>query len=215
MDVFGPLWEDHEVRLARAWDALVGPEDTVLLAGDLSWGMNLEEARPDLDWIGGRPGRKLLLRGNHDFWWSSLSKVRQALPPGCDALQNDSHLVCGRLVVVGTRGWTYAEDPRSAPDDARVFRREMERFRLSVADADRKFGRELPRVALLHYPPWLEGRGPSPMVGLLKEAGIRHCVYGHLHGEDHAFAIRGEREGIRFHFVAADAVGFTPVEIPV
>lgn len=215
MDVFGELWRDHAERMARAWDAAVAPEDTVLLAGDLSWGLNAEEARPDLEWIGRRPGRKLVLRGNHDYWWSSLSKVRRALPDRCEPLQNDAHLACDRVVVVGTRGWTWPDDPAAAADDARLFRRELERFRLSVADADARFGRDLPRVAMLHYPPWLEGREPTPMVALLKEAGVSRCVYGHLHGADHGLAVRGEREGIWFHFVAADAVGFSPVEIPI
>ncbi len=215
MDVFGELWRDHASRMAMAWDTLVAPDDTVLLAGDLSWGTNLEEAAPDLIWIGQRPGKKIALRGNHDSWWSSLAKVRRALPPGCEPLQNSAHLVDGRVVVVGSRGWLCPDDPATAPDDAKVFRRELERLKLSVADADRRLGRGLPRIAVLHYPPWVEGKEPTPLVGVLKEAGVRRCVYGHLHGEDHRLAVTGEREGIRFHFVAADAVDFTPVEIPM
>ena len=145
MDVFGPLWRDHARRMAESWDRLVAPEDTVLLPGDLSWARNLAEAAPDLEWIGHRPGHKLLLRGNHDGWWSSASRVRKVLPSGCELLQNDSHRVSDR-VVLGARGWTAADDPAADEADAKVFRRELERLRQSVEHADRTFGRDLPRL---------------------------------------------------------------------
>ncbi len=209
MDVFGEAWRDHARKMAEAWDRRVAAEDTVLLAGDLSWARNMEEAAPDLRWIGQRPGRKILLRGNHDSWWSSASKVRGGLPAGCEILQHDS-LEAGVWVVVGARGWLAPDDPRAQPHDAKIFRRELERLRLSLADADRRFGRGRPRLAMLHFPPWLEGRLPTEVVGVLREGGVRVCVYGHLHGEDHRWAVTGEREGIRFHCVAADAVGFAP-----
>jgi len=214
MDVFGEIWSRHDETMARAWDAAVSPSDVVLLAGDLSWARNLDEAAGDLAWIGRRPGRKLLLRGNHDGWWGSLAKVRAHLPEGCAALQHDAHDV-GPWVVVGARGWTAPDDPVATEDDAAIFHRELERLRLSIADADRRFGRVKPRVAMLHYPPWIVGRAPTAVVPLLREAGVSDCVYGHLHGADHALAVRGEREGIRYHLVAADAVAFTPVRIAV
>lgn len=212
MDRFGEAWRDHASRMARNWDERVDDGDAVLLGGDLSWARNLREAEPDLAWIGARRGRKILLKGNHDSWWTGLGKVRRAVPPGCEPLQNNA-LEAGPWVVLGARGWTAPEDPRAEPGDEKVFRRELDRLRLSVAAADREFGRERPRLALLHYPPWIEGGRPTAVVDVLLQAGVRACVYGHLHGEDHRFAVRGEREGIRFHFVAADAVGFAPVEI--
>jgi len=213
MHVFGELWRDHAARIAAAWDARVDEADTVLLPGDLSWARDLDEAAPDLAWIAARPGRKLLLRGNHDGWWSSVAKVRAALPDGCTALQNDAHRV-DDWVVVGARGWTSPDDPAALPGDARVFGRELRRLELSLGEADARFGRSLPRLAMLHYPPWLEGREPTRVVPLLVRGGVRVCVYGHLHGEDHRLAVHGERGGIRFHFVAADAVGFAPAPIP-
>jgi predicted phosphohydrolase len=213
MDVFGETWTDHATRMAAAWDATVAPDDAVLVPGDVSWARDLDEAAPDLAWIGARPGAKLLLRGNHDSWWTSVSRVRRALPARCDLLQNDAALV-GDRVVVGARGWTAPGDPCSQPGDDEVFARELTRLRLSVADADRRFGRERPRVAMLHYPPWLEGRDPTAVVAILEEAGVEDCVFGHLHGHDHALAVTGLRRGIRYHLVAADAVGFTPVLVP-
>jgi predicted phosphohydrolase len=212
MDVFGEVWARHDERMAAAWDASVGPEDVVLLAGDLSWARKLEQAAGDLAWIASRPGRKLLLRGNHDGWWGSVAQVRSKLPAGCSALQNDAHDV-GPWIVVGARGWTEPGDPIATAEDAAIFRRELERLRLSIADADRRFGREKPRVAMLHYPPWIEGRAPSEVVTLLRDGAVRDCVYGHLHGKDHALGVVGERDGIRYHLVAADAVGFAPVRI--
>jgi predicted phosphohydrolase len=213
MDVFGELWRDHAARMASSWDATVGAGDVVLLAGDLSWGRNLSEAAPDLAWIGARPGRKVLLRGNHDSWWGkSVARVRAALPTGCALLHHDAHESDGR-VVLGARGWTAPDDPFAQPGDEAVFAREVERLRLSVAEADRRFGRDLPRTAMTHYPPWPLGRPPGEVVAILKAAGVGTCVYGHLHGDDHALARTGTHEGIEFRFVAADAVGFTPVPI--
>ena len=214
MEVFGELWRDHPRRMAEAWDRRVAAEDTVLLPGDLSWARNLTEAGPDLAWIGERPGRKLLLRGNHDSWWGSAARVRAALPEGCELLQNDAHRATGR-VIVGARGWLSPDDPHADPHAGRVFRRELERLRMSIRHADRAFGRELPRVAMVHFPPWIEGRPPTQVVDVLRRAGVSVVVYGHLHGEDHALAVRGRRDGMLFCFVSADAVGFAPEEIPL
>jgi predicted phosphohydrolase len=213
MEIFGENWKDHPARMAAAWDGTVQETDTVLLPGDLSWAMNLEGAAEDLRWIGERPGRKIVLKGNHDYWWSSLSKVREALPPGCQALQNDSFRTEGGAVVVGARGWVSPDDPIAGAGDEKIFRREMERLRLSVEDADRRFGRESPRIAMLHYPPWIREREPTRMVEILAAAEVSVCVFGHLHGEDHSLAVTGERDGIRYMLVSADAVDFSPVEV--
>ena len=210
MDVFGELWRDHPRRMAEAWDATVAPEDTVLLCGDLSWARNAQEAQPDLEWIGDRPGRKILLRGNHDSWWGSLTKVRRMLPPECEPLQNNA-LEVGDRIVVGARGWLAPDDPLATEHDARIFRRELDRLKESIRDADRRFGRERPRVAMLHYPPWLVGRDPTAVVTELQRGGVETAIYGHLHGEDHALAVHGVHDGIRYQFVAADAVDFAPV----
>lgn len=212
MDVFGEAWRDHPSRMARAWDASVAPDDVVLLPGDLSWATSLERAGADLRWIGERTGRKVLLRGNHDTWWTSASKVRRALPGGCSILQHDA-VDLGGLVVVGARGWTAPDDPTAKPEDEAIFRREIERLKLSVADADRRFPRGTPRLAMVHYPPWIVGRAPTEVVGVLRDAGVTCCVYGHLHGTDHALGVQGTHDGIRFVLVAADAVDFAPVAL--
>ncbi len=212
MEVFGELWADHAARMAQAWDGRVGAEDTILLGGDLSWGRNLEEAAPDLAWIAARPGRKVLLRGNHDGWWRSQQAVRRALPPCCDLLRNNAFAV-GPWVVVGARGWLAPDDPSATPADRATHEREIARLKLSIEYADRTFGRETPRLALTHFPPRLAGEGSTAVVEILRAGGVSVVVYGHLHGPDHARAIRGPRDGLTYRFVAADAVGFAPVEI--
>lgn len=212
MHVFGELWRDHASRMARNWDAAVAPEDSVLLAGDLSWARKLDEADEDLDWIAARPGRKLLLRGNHDSWWQSAGKVQRRLGEGFELLQGNA-LEWGEWVIVGARGWTAPGDPYEKEGDEKIYRRELERLRQSIDDAERRFDRSRPRLAMTHFPPRLAEGPPGDVVPILVEAGVRHCVFGHLHGDDHRLALSGEHEGIRFHFVAADAVDFTPVPI--
>lgn len=211
MDRFGALWIDHATRMAANWDRLVAPEDWVLLPGDLSWARNLADAACDLDWIDKRPGSKLLLRGNHDSWWGSPGKVRAALPPSCSILHNQAFPI-GRWIVIGSRGWLSPDDPLADENDHRVFARELRRLELSIGDAER-FDAGSSRLAMLHYPPWLRGREPSEVVQRLNGTGVSICVYGHLHGEDHGLAIEGRQGGIRYHFVAADAVDFSPVLI--
>lgn len=211
MDVFGEAWSGHAARMADSWDAAVTEDDAVLLPGDLSWARSLAEAHADIAWIAARPGLKVLLRGNHDSWWTSVGKVRRALPERCLALQNDA-IDLGVAVVVGARGWTAPSEPLATPEDARVFAREIERLKLSLADA-RRHDPDLPRVAMVHYPPWIEGRDPTQVVDLLVEAGVARCVYGHLHGADHALGVVGVRRGVDFRLVAADAVGFAPVAV--
>lgn len=211
MDRFGAVWTNHATRMAANWDALVRPGDWVLLPGDLSWARNLEEAALDLAWIGERSGSKLLLRGNHDSWWGSGSKVREALPEGCEILHNSAFAV-GNWVVLGSRGWLSPDDPIAGDNDRKVFERELHRLDLSIKDASR-FDAGRSRLAMLHYPPWLAGREPTEVVRRLKAAGVSICVFGHLHGADHALAIDGVHDGIRYHFVAADAVGLRPVVI--
>jgi len=212
MDVFGEAWIDHADRMAGSWDERVAASDTVLLPGDLSWARSLEAAAPDLAWIGARPGRKILLRGNHDSWWSGVAKVRAALPASCDLLQNDAHEV-DDWVIVGSRGWTAPDDPTAVPVDVKTYHRELERLRMSIRDADRRFDDDRPRLAMLHFPPWIRDRKPGAVVEILESARVRVCVYGHLHGADHSLAVTGNHRGIDYRLVASDAVDFGPVEI--
>jgi len=209
MDRFGEIWVDHAQTMARRWDALVSAEDWLLLPGDLSWARNEKEVQPDLEWIEARPGKKLLLRGNHDSWWGSRAKLEALLPPSCTALMHDAAQI-GDLVVVGARGWTAPDDPIAGPSDGKLFQREISRLKLSIEDADRRFDRTNRRIAMTHFPPLLLGRSPSDVVPLLQAANVRLCAYGHLHGDDHRLAVDGEVEGVDYKFVAADAIEMRP-----
>ncbi len=211
MDVFGPRWERHAERMAEQWRATVGADDCVLLPGDISWAMRLEDALADLRFLADLPGRrKILLKGNHDYWWTSRAKVEKVLPDTLELLQNDAVDLGDGLGLVGTRGWTPPEAPRAGEDDRKIYERELGRLKLSLDAARGRFDR---LIAMLHYPPIYEGSIETEFVPLLRDAGVEACLYGHLHGDDHRYAVDGTRDGIRYYYVAADAIDFRPVEI--
>ncbi|MHC4343046.1 MAG: metallophosphoesterase, partial [Planctomycetota bacterium] len=170
----------------------------------------LEEALPDLRFLADLPGRKLLLKGNHDYWWTSRAKVEAVLPSSLALLQNDAHGLGDGVGVVGARGWTPPGAPRATEQDEKIYARELQRLELSLKAAEGRFDH---LVAMLHYPPVYEGLGPTDFVPLMQAAGVEACVYGHLHSADHRYAVRGERDGIHYYFVAADAIDFTPQEL--
>ena len=204
MDIFGPHWANHFERIREDWLARVDAQDIVLLPGDLSWAMHLEEALEDLSRIGALPGRKILLRGNHDYWWSSIGRVRRALPEGCYAIQNDSLFMDG-LLFAGSRGWQIPAEPEGDSDDARIYRRERQRLEMSLASA-RARSADAPLIALMHYPPRTEAA--EGYADLLARYGASVAVYGHLHGAGLAGALRGEVDGIDYHQVSCDGLGF-------
>lgn len=204
MDIFGPHWLNHFDRIREDWLQKVDEEDIVLLPGDLTWAMHLEEALEDIARIGELPGKKLLLRGNHDYWWSSIGRVRRALPEGCYALQNDSMLLDGMLFA-GSRGWQIPGEPDGDSDDARIYRRERQRLEMSLNNARTK-SEDAPLVVMMHYPP--RGENVEGFSDILKNYGVERVVYGHLHGAGLAGAIRGELEGIIYHQVSCDGLDF-------
>ena len=208
MDIFGDHWKDHAQRIFDDWRGRVAPGDTVLLPGDLTWAMKLEEALEDLAAIGELPGEKVLLRGNHDYWWSSIGRVRRALPEGMYALQNDSVALGGRLYA-GSRGWVLP-GPETDADDLRIYNRERLRLEMSLQHA-RRVGGDMPVTALMHYPPLTED-APG-FSDLLERYGVTDCVYGHLHGPAIYGAVRGERRGVRYHQVSCDGLGFKLYEL--
>lgn len=203
MDVFGEHWKNHFDRIRADWRARVLPGDLVLLPGDLSWAIRLEEAREDLASIAELPGQKLLLRGNHDYWWSSIGRVRRALPEGTWALQNDSVLIDGRLYA-GSRGWTIPAGD-AEPEDVRIYERERLRLEMSLKSARAK-DPDAPITAMMHYPPLTDEL--TGFSDILEAYGVTDCVYGHLHGAGLYGAVRGERRGVRYHQVSCDGLEF-------
>ncbi len=204
MDVFGDDWEGHPEAFFTGWRETVGADDIVLVPGDVSWAMRLEEALLDLEDIAALPGRKVLLRGNHDYWWPSISKLRRSLPDGMHAVQNDALALDG-VVISGTRGWTCPGSRGFTEDDERVYRREVERLDLSLTAARRLSGHY--RVVMLHFPPTNARLEPSGFTELIEAYAPDALVFGHVHGEE---PVLTRLPGIDVHFVAADALGFRP-----
>ena len=212
MDVFGAHWERHFERISEDWRARVGEEDAVLIPGDISWAMQLKDAVPDLNAIGALPGRKVIIRGNHEYWWGSSSRVREALPPGMTALQQ-SACDLGPCVVCGTRGWSIptAETPLSAEDE-KIYQRELQRLELALADAE-KLAAGRPVVVMLHYPPLYDQERQSGFTQRMEAAGVHTCVYGHLHGPAIRAGFNGRWRGVRYMLTSCDSLAFRLAEV--
>lgn len=206
MSIFGGNWEGHPEAFFAGWREAVGPEDLVIVAGDISWAMRLEDALLDLQDIAALPGAKVLLRGNHDYWWGSIGRVRSALPAGMYALQNDS-LVIGDVAVAGTRGWDVPGSRELPPEGDKIYRREVERLRLSLESLKGKTYQYL--ILALHYPPFGPGGEASGFTDLIEQYRPDGVLYGHLHGAD-GRRLPQDWNGIPLHFVAADYLQFKP-----
>lgn len=205
MDIFGHNWGGHPEVFFERWRETVDNEDLVLIPGDVSWAMNLEDALLDLEDIAALPGTKVLLRGNHDYWWPSIGKLRAALPAKMYALQNDALEING-VVLAGTRGWTCPGAFEFTEQDEKIYLRELERLKLSLDNAKTLQGEKL--VVMLHYPPTNVRLEPSGFTELLKEAQPDHTVFGHIHGEK--VLKLPDLSPSQVHFVAADALDFRP-----
>lgn len=209
MDVFGGAWIGYMDKL-REGMSVIQPEDTTVLLGDLSWGLDLEQARSDFAWINEIPGRKIILKGNHDYWWSTAAKFNKFCQENgfsdIQILNNNAYEYEG-MAICGTRGWFFEEE-RGTQHDEKVFKRELLRLEASLKAAS-----DLPKTVFLHYPPRYKGYECLPILDLLKQYDVRRCYYGHLHGASHALAMEGLWDGIEFKLVSADRVNFTPVRV--
>ena len=209
MDVFGPQWDRHFEHIRDCWLAQVREEDTVLIPGDISWAMQLQDAAADLEEIGRLPGRKILCKGNHDYWWNSISRVRSILPEGMTALQH-SAADLGEAVVCGTRGWMIpTEDAPLGEQDRKICRREADRLRLALDEAAGMAGGR-PVIVMTHYPPLLAGTTKTIFTDILEEYRVHTAAYGHLHGSGIQNGLNGECRGIRYRLVSCDSIGFCP-----
>ncbi|MCL1816829.1 MAG: metallophosphoesterase [Clostridiales bacterium] len=207
MDIFGSSWQDYYALLYANWQSIVSPEDTVLLAGDISWAMTLRQTVHDFAYLAALPGNIIIVKGNHDYWWQSISQVRAALPPNCHALQHSS-LVVGSKVVCGSRGWLTPDhqDYREA-EDGKIFARELLRLRMALEEGQKK---GLPLVVMLHYPPLSYKVEHNEMLDLLQEFFVKLCVYGHIHGSCAKNAVEGLYQGIEFINSSCDRLSFLP-----
>ena len=204
-------WDDYVTRLEQHWRKLVKPDDTVVLAGDISWAMTLDDALEDFRFLHSLPGRKLLFKGNHDYWWCTRRKMDTFFEEnGLSSLRvvhNDAVQVDGRFAVCGTRGWFYDD----AEDNAKILRREAQRLDTSIAAAKTT---GLEPIVFLHYPPLFDGRACEELTDVLRQHEVRRCYYGHVHGAGIRQAFEGEWEGISFRLTSCDALRFCPLYIP-
>lgn len=212
MDMFGEQWEGHWDKIRSDWEQKVSATDLVLLPGDISWAMRLKEARQDLLEIDALPGVKVMLRGNHDYWWTSVTKLRAKLPPGILPLQNQAHRI-GPYIVCGTRGWTCPSNGDFPAEDKKIYEREVGRLELSLKAARALNGTDSSLIGMLHFPPFNERRQESGFMRLFQEYGVKKVVYGHLHGKSLQSAFEGELNGVEYILVSSDHLGFTLKQI--
>jgi len=214
MDVFGSRWNDHENRLKENWVRQVAPEDTVVIAGDISWGIKLQEAKYDLDWIHTLPGRKVLIKGNHDLWWNGIRRLN-SLYDDIRFLQYDCVMV-GSICICGSRGWLTPDNDDFGAEDESIYRREILRLEMSL-EAGKKamMDAEDPvMIGFMHYPPVIDMRIGSGFHDLFRKYGVKDVYYGHIHGEDSfKTAIQGDVDGVRYHLISLDYLDCRPLII--
>ena len=210
MDVFGGAWADQPKRLRDIWLRLVEPEDTVIVAGDISWGLRLPQAMADLEFLDALPGTKVLIRGNHDLWWSSMKKMR-GLFESVRFIQNDSYEL-DDCVICGSRGWTCPGEPDFSEDtDRKIYEREILRLEMSLKSAS-DCGK--PVIAAMHFPPMNRKFEPSGFTRLFEEYGVKRVVYGHLHGVNvFRNGPQGEIDGIEYTLISLDKLGSAPLRL--
>ena len=209
MDVFGKRWEGHFDKIRASWIEQVGERDTVLLPGDLSWAMQMDDALKDLNDIGVLPGKKIILRGNHDYWWNSIGKLRRALPANMFALQNDAVSLDG-VTFCGSRGWTHPDESAGDDENRKIYERELIRMEMSLEQGARLGGR---MIVMTHFPPLNEKHEHTRMSRLIASYAPSDVVYGHLHGAALRGAFDGVRDGIRYRCVSCDGTGFQVVPV--
>jgi len=213
MDVFGSNWAGYEQKIMDDWNANVGDDDIGIIAGDISWAMRIKETQKDFDYISRLKGTKIIIRGNHDYWWSTITKVRESLPENIIALQNDSVKI-GRTVFCGTRGWRVPERRAvQSTEDKKIFDRERLRLEMSLQDAKKKMADGDRLIAIMHYPPFNCMRDDSAFTETLEKYGVSACVYGHLHGKAHKDELTASKNGIKYYLTSCDLIGHKVIEI--
>ena len=209
MDKFGESWKNHPEKLREGFSAL-GEDDLTVLCGDLSWAMNMQEAEADFRFIHELPGKKLILKGNHDYWWSTATKAYKFFgEQGFDSLEilHNNAVIWNDVALCGTRGWFYEED-HGTEHDRKMMLREIQRLETSL-----KAGGDREKIVFLHYPPVFRNYRCEEILRLMQEYEVRRCYYGHIHGRGIPLAYNGWIGCTEFRLVSADAVGFVPVRV--
>ena len=216
MNIFGDNWENHAEKIKNNWIQKVKKEDTVILPGDFSWAMYLSDAKLDFEYLNSLPGNKILLKGNHDYWWTTLKKLNEFLEENnfknINFLYNNSYLVENKIIV-GTRGWNILD----LESNSKMIKRENARLELSIQDGLKKYGENKEIIAFMHYPPVNKNsvlkNEKNDFIKTFEKYNIHRCYYGHLHGQSHKEAIEGKIENIEYKLISADYLNFNLVKI--
>ena len=212
MNIFGGNWDNHTEKLKKDWLSKVNQKDTVILAGDFSWATYIKDTYKDFEYINELPGKKILLKGNHDYWWTTITSMRNYLEENnfknIDFLYNNSYEIDNKIIV-GTRGWLLSDTDNAE----KMINRETARLELSVKDAIEKYGEDKEIICIIHYPPITKTNTNNKFTQLMKKYNIKKCYYAHLHGNSHNEAVEGNINGIEYKLISGDYLDFKLVKI--
>lgn len=205
MNIFGGSWDNYWDKIKRSWNDLVSNDDIVLIGGDISWALKLEDAIPDLEEIDTLPGKKIIIRGNHDYWWSSYNKVKSVLPQNIFAVQNNA-IKLNNIVICGTRGWTFPS-ANSTEHDKKIYARELIRLKMTLDEATKLAANNEKIILMLHYPPFNALWQDSEVTDIIKNYdNVKNVIYGHLHGKDCRTKDLIIKNDICYHLTSCDQV---------
>lgn len=214
MDIFGSKWINYVEKLEKNWRSIVGEEDLVMIPGDISWAMYLDDAIPDFAFIHSLPGKKIISKGNHDYWWTTMSKMNAFLTEhsfsSISFMQNNAFMYKG-AAICATRGWSYLGNGEASDNDRKIYEREICRLKLSLDEAAKNNPEKI--IAFLHYPPILSDRRETGFSAVLEEYGVDLCAYGHLHNAKRENIAEGEHNGVKYVLVSCDYCDFIPVKL--
>ncbi|NLB90189.1 MAG: serine/threonine protein phosphatase [Clostridiales bacterium] len=212
MNIFGAHWDNHMEKIIDSWEKKVKQEDLVLIPGDISWAMEMEQAIKELWELETLPGKKLIIKGNHDYWWGGIGKLRNALPPSFFALQNDAW-VEKEYVIAGTRGWILPGTADYQQEDEKIFNRELLRMKMSL-EKGREIAPKGKMIVMIHYPPFNEKQEDSLWTELFQLYDVKQVVYGHLHKQGGKTGFSGVKNGIQYYLASCDMVNFELIQLP-
>ena len=209
MDIFGEHWVEHENKIFNNWKEIIKEDDLVLLPGDISWALKISEAYYDLKKIDKLPGKKIITKGNHDYWWEGPKKLRELDLKTIKFIQNN-YYIHENIGICGTRGWISEDMEDFDSQDEKIFNRELHRLELSLSKMIEKVDK---KIVMIHYPPFNMDSKPNKFVDIMLKYNVDICIYGHLHSEGHRYAVEGNIHGIQFHCVSSDYINFKPKKI--
>lgn len=210
MDIFGDEWVNHHIKIKESAE-VINDDDILIIAGDISWALKIDNIQKDLDFVKSLKGKKIIVRGNHDYWWQSISKVREVCGDDIFALQNDAVKI-GRYVLFGSRGWTVS-DASSTKEDQKIYNREIERMKLAIASAKKLADEGDELIGVTHYPPFNVYFNESEMTKLFSNAGVKTVIYGHLHGKDSKTKSVVKIDDVLYHLTSCDFLNFKIKEL--